>query len=551
MPEVTGKEALMQILRQEAVEFVFGIPGATEAHFLDALGDHPEIRYVLCLTEAVATAMAEGYARASGKPGVLNLHTGSGLAAAMPMLSNAYHGGVPLVATVGQQDTRMLVEEPDDIAGIAAPFTRWAAEARHPQDIPTLMRRAFRLASHPPTGPVLVSLPSDVLSGELDFSYPPSSHSHIRLRPDAGAIEVAVGLLAGARNPTVIVEDGVTRCDALDEVVRVAEQLGARVYQPWMADVNFPVHHPLYVGDLDPSDAGVAGLLEKVDVLLVIGARFFQRAIHRPEPIVLARTKVIQVDDDPWQIAKNYPIACGVEGDIKAALGELSQALDAELSPLARSAAAERVTKISLEKQAAMEAFDRTVRAEWEKKPISGTRLMAEIRDAMPPGTRIVDDCWSHSAILRKTIPFEEPRSYFRARGGGSIGGGLPASLGVKLASPDRPVVCVTGDGSAMWSIQSLWNASHDRLPVTIVVASNACYRQVRMMKARILGSDDRGGGLGTSLCPPDIDFCQIASGLGVAGRRVTEPDQLGRALRRALGSGQPYVVDVAVDASL
>jgi benzoylformate decarboxylase len=550
---VTGKEALMQILQQEGVEYVFGIPGATEVHFMDAFEDHPEVKYVLCLNEAVATAMAEGYARASGRPGVLNLHTGPGLAAAMPMLSNAYHGGVPLIAMVGQQDTRMLVEEPamsDDILAIAAPFTRWAAQARHPEDIPTLMRRAFRLASHSPTAPVVVSLPTDVLACEFDFAYSPSFPSFSKLRPDIRSIEVAAGLLASARNPAIIVEGGVTRCEALDEVVRFAELVGARVYQPWMADVNYPVHHPLYMGDLDPSDAATPGILQKADVLIVVGARFFQRAIFRPQPIVSARTKVIQIDDDPWEIAKNYPIACGVQGDIKASLRELSDALDAEPSPAARSAVAGRMNEISLEKRAMMEAFEKKARAESDLKPISGTRLMAEIRDAMLPGTRIVDECWSHSAILRQTIPFKESRSYFSTRGGGSIGAGLPVSLGVKLASPDRPVICVTGDGSAMWSIQSLWNASHHALPVTVVVVSNACYRQVRMMKARILGEQDKGRNLGTSLCPPEIDFCQIAGALGIAGQRVTEPDELARALRHAVESGQPYLVDVAVDPS-
>ena len=178
---MTGKEAFMQILHAEGVEYVFGIPGATEVQFVDVMEDHPEIKYVLCMHELAAVGMAEGYARTSGKVGFLNLHTGTGLAAGMPMLSNAWWGGVPLVVTVGQQDTRILAEEAamsDDLVKIAAPFTKWATEVIRPEDLPTIMRRAFKIATHPPTGPVMVSLPMDVLADTFDFEYQPSSHSY-------------------------------------------------------------------------------------------------------------------------------------------------------------------------------------------------------------------------------------------------------------------------------------------------------------------------------------------------------------------------------------
>jgi benzoylformate decarboxylase len=469
------------------------------------------------------------------------------------MLSNAYYGGAPMVVTVGQQDTRLLMEEPamsDNLVKVAGPFTKWATEVIRPEDIPTAMRRAFKVATHPPTGPVMVSLPLDVMADTFDFEYLPSAHSFTRLHPDDRSIAVAVDLLSKAHNPAIIVEDGVTKCEALDEVVHFAQQIGARVYQPWMSDVNFPVHHPQYLGDLDPNSLATRDILEKVDVLVVVGALFFQQAIRLPKPLVTPATKVIQIDNNPWQIAKNYPISCGVEGDIKVALSDLSAALAGRVPPEASSAIAERIKTISLEKQAMTEAFEKSGQSEWDNTPISGTRLMAEIRDAIEPGTRIVDDCWSYSAILRRTIPFAEPRSYQRARGGGSIGGGLPSSLGVKLASPDRPVVCISGDGSAMWSIQSLWNASHYNIPVTFIIISNACYRQVRLMKTRLMGEGVRGRDLGTALCPPEIDFCKIAEGQGIAARHVTEPGELRAVLQTALRSGAPNLIDVVVDPS-
>ena len=553
MTNVTGKEALARILRAEGVEFVFGIPGATEAQFIDVMEDHPDIKYILCLNEVVAMGMAEGYARTSGKPGVLNLHTGTGLAASLPILSNAYYGGVPLVVTVGQQDTRLLAGEPamsDNLVKIAGPFTKWAAEILHPEDIPMMMRRAFKVAAHPPTGPVMLSLPLDVLADSFDFEYPPSSQVFSRLHPDDRSILSAVDLLIQAKNPAIIVEDGITKCEALDEVVRLAEQTGARVYQTWMSDVNFPVDHPQYMGDLDITNLGARAILEKVDVLMVIGALFFQQAVYVPQSLVPPGTRVIQIDNNPWQIGKNYPVTCGIEGDIKTALADLSSALDKKFSSQAQNTVQSRIKAIAGEKQNAVKAFEEKILKEKDNLPISGSRLMTEIRDALKPGTRIVDDCWSYSALLRRIVPFKELRSYQRARGGGSIGGGLPNALGVKLASPDRPVVCISGDGSAMWSIQTLWNAAHYHIPVTYIIISNSAYRQVRLMKIKIMGEQVKGRNLGTVLSPPQIDFCKIAEGMGLSAQKVVKPEDLRGALKKALACPEANLVDVVVDAS-
>ena len=317
-----------------------------------------------------------------------------------------------------------------------------------------------------------------------------------------------------------------------------------------MADVNFPVHHPLYIGDLDPNNVATRDILEKFDVLVVVGAMFFMQAIPTPLPLVPSTTKVIQIDNNPWQIAKNFPIACGVEGDIKVALADLTEALEARLGADIRAAIADRTETVAAQRRAMVEAFEKKVLAEWDNTPISGTRMMAELRDAIEPGTRIVDDCWSYSAILRRMLPLKELGEYQRARTGGSIGGGLPTALGAKLASPDRPVVCVSGDGSAMWSIQSLWNAAHYDIPVTFIILSNAAYRQVRIMKTKLMGEGVKGRNLGTVLSPPDIEFCKIAEGMGLAARRVTEPGDLRAALTEALSSGVPNVIQVDVDPS-
>jgi benzoylformate decarboxylase len=551
---MTGAEALMRGLLREGAEYVFGIPGATEVLFMDAMEDHPEIKYILCLHEVVAVGMAEGYARTSGKPGVLNLHDTTGLAAALPLLYNASQGqgGVPLVVTAGQQDTRILMQDAHmagDLVRIASPFVKWGAEVAHAADIPLVMRRAFKMAMQPPTGPVFVSLPQDVLGESLDFHYPPVPPVFTRPRPDRAAVETAADLIAKAKNPVIIVEDGVTRSGALAEAVALAELVGARVYQPWMSDVNFPVNHPQYLGDLNVTTLKTREMLAGADVLVAVGARIFCQPLYLPQPLLTPRTSLIQIDDTPWQMAKNFPAAAGLEGDIRTSLGELLEILPKKMTAGARQAAAIRKKAIAGEKAKITAAFAEKAKAERNKVPIAVSRLMQELKEALPPGAIVIDDCWSASSTLRRTLDLTEPGSFQRARNGGSIGWGMPGALGAKLAAPDRAVVAVVGDGSAMWSVQSLWTAAHYKIPVTYIVLANAAYSQVRLMKTLMLGEGAKGRYLGTDLSGPRIDFSRLADAMGVAGTKVTKPGELGGALKTALGSGKPSLVEVSVEA--
>ena len=550
MTMMTGREALMRLFGHEGVEYVFGIPGATEVLFMDALEDHPEIRFILGLHEVVAVGMAEGYARTSGKVGVVNLHTDSGLGAAMPMLLNACMNRAPLLITAGQQDTRLLMQEPalgGDLVKMAGPHTKWSTEVLHAADIPLAIQRAFRVATHPPFGPVFVSLPQNVLDQEFDFNYVPRGPSFTRVRPDPQAIQKAIGLLMTARSPAIIVQSGVAQSDAQAEAVALAELIGAPVYDPWMPDVNFPVFHPHYLGDLNLASPQGREILKSVDVLVAIGIPLFSQPLYFPEPFLSAQTQLIQIDNDPWEIGKNFPVAAGIEGDIKASLAELNDTLSKNMSARAREAAKARGREIAKEKQRITESFLEKARNERDHVPVAVSRLMQELRDVLPPGARVVDDCWSSSSTLRRSIDFKEPKSFQRTSGG-SIGWGMPGALGVKLASPDRPVVAVVGDGSAMWSIQSLWTAARYQIPVTYVVCANASYCQVKVMKTFMMGERAKGRYLGMDLDNPRIDFASMAQAMGVHGQKVEEPGQLREALRSAFESGKPALVEVIVE---
>jgi benzoylformate decarboxylase len=552
MTMMPANRAIVELLRREGVEYVFGIPGATEILFVDALEDAPDIRYILGLHEVVCAGMAEGYARASGKVGFMNLHNAPGVAAALPMLYDAQVGGIPLVVTAGQNDTRLLQYDPHltgDIVGMGKIYTKWATEILHAEDIPVVFQRAFKMALQPPAGPVLVSIPQNVLDGQFDFEYRAATVVYPRLRPDKAAVEAAVKIIRAARNPVLLVESGIARCDALREVVRFAELTGVRVYQGWMADVNFPVNHPQYLGDFDPSARGARDLFKDVDVLIGIGCSLFAQGFFNPEPILAREMKIVHIDENPWEIGKNIPTDCGIQADIGAALVELNNMLEQGLSSKEREEAQGRAKKITQEKAWLNDRLKAQVESERNRVPISISRLMTEIRDAMPSDAVIVDECWSSSQMLRKVIEMTQPRTFFRARKGGSIGEGLPGALGVKLGLPDKPVVAVVGDGSAAWSMQSFWTAARYRIPVTFVIVNNATYRQVKLVRKVVLGDyplDEKH--LGMELDDPVIDFTALARSMGVMGEAIRDPGNLHRSLKAAIDSGEPRVVEVFVE---
>jgi benzoylformate decarboxylase len=552
MSMMTGKKALIELLRRGGVEYVFGIPGATEILFMDALEEAPDIRYILGLHEVVCTGMAEGYARASGKVGFLNLHTGPGVAAALPLLYNAQLGGVPLVVTSGQNHTRLLQYDPHlsgDIVGMGKIYTKWCTEIVHAEDIPATIQRAFKMAMQPPTGPVLVSIPQNVLEQHLDFRYKPNTVVYPRLRPDKAGLGLALEILQEAKRPFILVESGVARCDALDEVVRFAELTGSRVYQAFMSDVNFPVTHPQYLGDLDPTSAQAKDVLKDVDVLIGIGCPLFGQAFFNPEPTLPPNIRIIQIDENPWEIGKNFPVDCGIQGDIKAVLAELNDSIESRIPLRVREEARERAKEIAREKPKRDSQLRMQLENEKDHVPISISRLVTEIRDAMTPDTVIVDECWSSSGMLRQVLDLTKRKTFFRCRKGGSIGWGLPAALGVKLGLPVKEVVAVVGDGCAAWSIQSLWTAARYRIPVTFVITNNATYRQVKLVRKIVLGDyplNEKHEGM--ELDDPVVNFSMLAQSMGVKGEAVKDPRDLGRALKAAIVSGEPRVVEVFVE---
>src|SRR5262245_9937456 len=370
---------LMEILKSSGIRYLFGNPGTTELPFLDALPDS-SLEYVLGLQEATAVAAADGYAQASGQAGVVNVHVAPGLANSLSILHNAARAKSPLVVTAGQQDTRFLMHEPilaGDLARMAEPFTKWSYEIRRADEAPTALRRALKVALTPPTGPVFLSLPMDLMGLAVEDTAAPPPSLAARSRPDPPALAQAAELLAGACAPIIVAGDGVARAGAMAERTALAELLGARVHgEPVYRRTSFPGNHPLWRGGLFPSPMGVRRALEECDTLLIVGANVFTWFLHTEGTPFPRGLRVVQIDDDPWEIGRSHPVALGIAADPKATLAELSDALRSRLTEAARAEAAARLEKIGRARGELMQRVRAAAQSEAERVPIGQAHLM-------------------------------------------------------------------------------------------------------------------------------------------------------------------------------
>jgi benzoylformate decarboxylase len=549
MPRMTGKRALLEQLVADEVRYIFGNPGTTEQAFMDLLQDYPQLEFILCLHEGVAVSLGDAFARATRKPAFVELHIAPGLGNGVGMLFNAKVGQSPLVVYVGQSASRALFQEPllsGDLVEIATPVTKWAYEIDHAADLPQAVRRALKVADEAPQGPVVLSIPIDTLDEEADVAIRPTEYTRWRAQPDPRAADEAADLLAVARRPMIVVGDGVALSDGQEEVARLAELLGAPVYQGYTTEVNVPPDHPLVAGTLPFTNAAAPEVTGKLwaehDVVLALGVPLFRFIFPRPGVVRAPDTKVIQVDLNGWEIGKNLPEAIGIKADCRAMLRALLERLESRPPAGAR----ERAGAIAAATRTRREQMAADDRKAWDATPISVPRLMSEIAAVLPQDAAVFDEAITSSTVLQRYLR-PRPGRYFRARGGG-LGPGLPGTLGVKLAMPDRPVVGVVADGSAMYSVSAFWTAAHHRIPVTWVICNNSSYRILKENLIDYLGPSHPGRKfMATDLTDPPLRYDRIAESMGVRGWRVERPDELRPALERALALGAPAVVDVAI----
>ncbi|MEU4080008.1 thiamine pyrophosphate-binding protein [Streptomyces venezuelae] len=566
-------DAMLEVLRDEGVTRVFGNPGTTELPFVEAVTAAPDLHYVLGVQEASVVAMADGYARATGRPAFVSLHIAAGLANGMVGLLNAGRSRTPLVVTAGQQDRRHLAQDPmlsGDLVGMARAVVKHTFDVQHAHDLPGMLRRAFALAVQPPAGPVFLSIPMDLLEEETDVDPPAPRSVRCGLGPAAGWPEAAEKL-AAARHPAIVAGDGVGRDGAVAELVALAEALGATVFhQPMHDGVDFPTTHPLHAGMLDARHSAIRSALEGHDVVFIAGTRAFMAHHYEPGSPIPAGTEVVQLDDDPAEPGRTFPVALGLVGGIRVTLGAMAAQLAGKVPE-----AAGRAEETGRVHGAARARVRARALAGYGDAPMDPLAAVHAIAAGLPADAVVVEEAITSGLLLRSVLPLERPRSYVHTVGGG-LGSGIGAAVGTRMGDPTRPVVAVLGDGCTLFGLQGLWSAAHYGVPVTFVVMNNGEYRTLKETAARrergraarrgaggldlvpprldlapardFLGlSGAPGGPDGLDLAPPELDFTRLAGFFGITAVRARSTAHLAETVAWAAGRPGPVLVDVPV----
>jgi benzoylformate decarboxylase len=538
------------VLRTEGVTHLFGNPGSTELPLIDALATADDLRYVLALQEATAVGMADGYAQATGRPAFLNLHTSAGLGNAIGNLTNAQAMGTPLVVTAGQQDYRHIVTDPllsGPLTDIARATVKWSHEVRTVDELGTIMRRAFHDAMAPPTGPVFVSIPMNLLDQETASAAPATSQ--IDRRPVAGGLEELADLLASAPVGSValVAGDEVATSGAVDALVAIAEALGAPVHgSPLHSNGVFPPLHPLWRGMLNPAAAAIAATLDDYQRVLLVGGRAFMVYPYTPGPAVPENVELLHLSPDPHQLGRTWPVRWGGAGDPKATLEALLPLVRRQPDASAGAAAAALVAAGEQRRREVAEREEAAL-GRYGSSPMDPMAAAHALVRAMPPDSLVVDEAITTGVYVRGFHHWTRPGRYFFCRGGG-LGWGMPAACGVSMAHGGEPVLCVVGDGSAMYSPQALWTAAAEGLPVIFAVVNNRQYLILKNYLRGMRGDSARAERfVAMDLADPPVDYVALAASMGVPATLVEKATDVGDAVRAALDHGGPHLLELPI----
>jgi thiamine pyrophosphate-dependent acetolactate synthase large subunit-like protein len=554
---MAGKPGRCVILEQflaDGIHYMFGNPGTSEEGFLDALRNYPDLHYILTLQESVAVMMADGYARATQKPALVQLHSTPGLGNAIGALYQAKRGHSPLVVIGGDSGIKyqaMDAQMAGDLVAFAEPVTKWSTMVMEPSSLLRVLRRAIKIAMTPPMGPVYVCLPLDILEAPTTEEIHPTSLPSTRVLPDEEQLQAAAHMLAAAHKPMIFIGDGIAFSGAQDELTRVAEQLGAEVWEADTGELNMSHTHPLYQG----ATGHMFGyqsfpITSKGDVNLVCGTYLLPEVFPKLGNIFAPNAKVIHIDLDTDAIAKNHPVDLGLLGDPKRTLAKLATILDTILTPEQRANAETRFMKMALEKSTRHELELKADRQVWNDVPLHFSRVAEALAEYLPEDAILFDEALTCSPALNRYLPPTRPGHYFLTRGG-SLGVGIPGAIGAKLAYPDQTVVAVTGDGAAMYTIQALWSAARHNVNTKFIICNNRSYRLLQLnisayWQERSIPMHDFP--LSFDLSQPILYFDQMARSMGVEGIRVEKTNEIVPAIQKALAYEGPFLIDVVLE---
>src|SRR6266480_5993472 len=552
MNRITGRSAFLALLKDEGITHLFGNPGTTELPIMHALKEHPDLTYVLGLQESIVVAMADGYSRASGKLVACNVHVAPGLGNAMGSLFNAKFTGTPMILTAGQQEQGHGLMEPvlyGPLVQMAEPLVKWAVEVTRLEDLPRIVRRAAKIATTPPTGPVFISLPGDILNAEAGIELGRSTRVDTRVKPSDEALQTLTQRILKAERPVIVTGDEIVKSDALKEAALLAETLGAPAFQcstPYGA--QFLSESPCFMGALTRLQKQVRETLAPYDLMIVLGADPLRMSVYSEVDPLPEGLSIVQVGLVDWDLAKNYGAEIALKADVKETLRALVPALKAAGGSALEARAKQGVAALTSKNWTARrKTLVEQISKARDRSPIDADWLTLQVVEAMPPNAILVDEGLTSARQMLALRPHRDRYGYHALASGG-IGWGLPASVGVSLANPDRPVVCFSGDGSSMYSIQALWTAANHRLPLTFVIVNNGGYR---IIKQRLLAFHGDDHYVGMDFVDPPVDFCGMAKSLGLEALRITEAKDVTPALASAFKRPGAKLIEVVVNNSV
>ena len=546
---IFGREAFLALLESEGVTHLFGNPGTTELPIMAALPDRPAMTYVMALQEALVVAMADGFSRASGTLSACNVHVAPGLGNAMGSLFNANWMGSPIVVTAGQQEQGHGLTEPmlyAPLVPIAQPLVKWAVEVNRLQDLPRIVRRAAKVAMTPPTGPVFISLPGDVLNEQDALELGQATRVDTAGRPTDEALERLADRLLAARRPVLLAGHEIATSDALEEAAAVAEALGAPVYQQTVCDgAHFLSEHPAFMGGLSREQRDVRDTLAPYDLMFCMGSDVLRMSVFSETDPLPDGMALVQVGLRDWEMGKNYPAEIALRADVKETLAALAAVIGRKRGAEGAARAEAALAALGPTNWTAKrEALRAKTLARADTRPIPPELAMLRLVDALPADAVIVEEGILSGRSIPALYPFGDSKALF-GLGSGGIGFAMAGAVGVQLALRDRPVVAVVGDGSAMYSIQALWTAANANLPITYVIANNGGYRIIKERLKAFHGVEDYTG---MEFRDPPIDFTGLARSMGVEAHRIEDADDIGPAIAESTRRHGPTLLDVVVD---
>ena len=546
---ITGRDAFLRVLSDEGVVKMFGNPGTTELPIMHALSSAPEMGYVLALQEAVVIAMADGYARASGKLVSCNVHVAPGLGNAIGSICTSMMSGTPMIVTAGQQEQGHGLTEPllyAPLVPIATPVVKWATEVSLIEDLPRILRRAAKVATTAPTGPVFISLPGDILNNEAAIDMGEVTRVDTAVRPSDAALEHLAKRLLAAKKPVILAGHEIATADAFAEATALAEVLGAPVLQQTVAwGAHFPSEHPCYLGALNRDQKYVRRVLSDYDLMFCVGADVLKMSVWSETEPLPETTAVAMVGLRDWEMGKNFPAEIALRADVKETLKVLVPLLKklggAKLAEHATASLAEIAPR---NWSAQRKARTAKLTAPASEKPLQAEWAMMRMTDKLPKDAILVEEGLTSTATLMNYFPFRDRNSFFGNVSGG-IGWGIAAAVGVQIAEPKRRVVAVIGDGSAMYSITALWTAANQKLPVIFIITNNEGYQILKNRLKLFHGNDTP---IGMDFNDPPMDIAAIARGFGLAAERVDTASGFDAALDKALArTNGPTLIEVMV----